>query len=268
MTCGAKSASSRFPQRQTAFTQNSEETVSNTQNLKPWPKGVSGNPGGRPKTKPLTEELERLLDEEAPKSEGESLRRKFTMKRGGNISEQPLAPRRLAGMNADSQALAVKKKAQEKLIDALITTASKVTGVRSHEVADRIIVQVSSALAYPRPKDVDERLTKAFAAIAELAPQNATEAMLATQMVAANDAALMFLSQATLETQSFEARDANVLRAARLMRIFSEQVEVMQKLKGRTSQQRVIVEHVHINEGGQAIVGTVATRGPASGEGG
>ena len=33
-------------------------------------KGVSGNPGGRPKTKPLTEELQRLLEQEAPNSKG------------------------------------------------------------------------------------------------------------------------------------------------------------------------------------------------------
>jgi hypothetical protein len=31
------------------------------QNLKPWPKGVSGNPGGRPKKKPLTEALEQIF---------------------------------------------------------------------------------------------------------------------------------------------------------------------------------------------------------------
>ena len=42
------------------------------ENLKPWPKGVSGNPGGRPKTKPLTEELERLLEQEAPNGKGET----------------------------------------------------------------------------------------------------------------------------------------------------------------------------------------------------
>jgi len=29
-----------------------------TKNLKPWPKGVSGNPGGRPKRKPVTEALQ------------------------------------------------------------------------------------------------------------------------------------------------------------------------------------------------------------------
>ena len=50
--------------------QNSGKTVSNSQNLKPWVKGVSGNPGGRPKTKPLTEELQRLLEQEAPNSKG------------------------------------------------------------------------------------------------------------------------------------------------------------------------------------------------------
>ena len=44
--------------------------MGNTRNLKPWPKGVSGNPGGRPKTKPLTEEIERLLEREAPKGKG------------------------------------------------------------------------------------------------------------------------------------------------------------------------------------------------------
>ena len=38
------------------------------QNLRPWPKGVSGNPGGRPKKKLITDELERLLEQEAPEA--------------------------------------------------------------------------------------------------------------------------------------------------------------------------------------------------------
>jgi hypothetical protein len=46
--------------------------MGDTRNLKPWPKGVSGNPGGRPKTKPLTEEIERLLEQEAPTSKGQT----------------------------------------------------------------------------------------------------------------------------------------------------------------------------------------------------
>ena len=42
------------------------------ENLKPFPKGVSGNRGGRPKTKPVTEELERLLQQEAPEKKGQT----------------------------------------------------------------------------------------------------------------------------------------------------------------------------------------------------
>jgi hypothetical protein len=46
----------------------------NEQNLKPWPKGESGNPGGRPKKKPITDELERLLQEQAPDASGRTWR--------------------------------------------------------------------------------------------------------------------------------------------------------------------------------------------------
>lgn len=46
--------------------------AAHVQNLKPWPKGVSGNPGGRPKKKLITDELERLLKQEAPEATGKS----------------------------------------------------------------------------------------------------------------------------------------------------------------------------------------------------
>jgi hypothetical protein len=40
------------------FTQNNEETVTGrTLKLKPWPEGVSGNPGGRQKDTPMKDEI-------------------------------------------------------------------------------------------------------------------------------------------------------------------------------------------------------------------
>lgn len=47
------------------------------QNLKPWPKGLSGNPGGRPKRKPIEEELLRLIDERAGPKDGRTHARKI-----------------------------------------------------------------------------------------------------------------------------------------------------------------------------------------------
>jgi hypothetical protein len=41
-------------------------------NLRPWPKGVSGNPGGRPRKRLISDELERLLQQEAPSAAGKT----------------------------------------------------------------------------------------------------------------------------------------------------------------------------------------------------
>ncbi len=49
---------------------------------------------------------------------------------------------------------------------------------------------------------------------------------------------------------------ALVSAAARLMRAFAMQVEVLRRLR-HGGQQFVRVEHVHVNEGGQAVIGNV-----------
>ena len=185
----------------------------------------------------------------------------FTMKRSRNSNEHALAVQKPAPEKAELPVVAAKKKTRKQLIDEVVKTACKVTGTQHLDAADRFIVQVGYALVWPKPKDADDHLIRASALIAEMAPQNVTEAMLATQMIAANDAALMFLRRATLDNQTFDGIEANVHRASRLMRIFNEQLEAMQKLKGKASQQKVTVEHVHVHEGGQAIVGAVNQTG-------
>jgi hypothetical protein len=167
----------------------------------------------------------------------------------------------------DSNTLAVDKKARDQRLHDMILSACKVTGIRSRELANRMVIQVVEALVQQKSREAEDDLIKGIAAIGEMEPQNLTEAMLATQMIAANDAALMFLSRATIENQHPEAIDTNVLRATRLMRVFREQLEAMQKLKGKSGQQSVRVEHVHVHDGGQAIVGTVTSSGTGRGVG-
>jgi hypothetical protein len=79
---------------------------------------------------------------------------------------------------------------------------------------------------WPKPEDQADHLIKAIAFIGEVAPQNATEAMLAVQMISTNEAALTFVRRATLENQSAEAIDANVLRASSLMRVFTNSLRL------------------------------------------
>jgi hypothetical protein len=70
-------------------------------------------------------------------------------------------------------------------------------------------------------------------------------------MVGVHERALAFL-KTSIHDDYGEFRDQNVSRATRLMRLFSEQLELLERLRGKSSQQPVTVEHVHVNAGGQA----------------
>jgi hypothetical protein len=108
---------------------------------------------------------------------------------------------------------------------------------------------------------IDAALMKATALLAELEPNTATEALLAVQLIGTQQLAMTFLTRATVEGQTVDSVDRNVVRTMRLMRIFTEQLEAMGKLKGKGGQQRVVVEHVTVTAGDQAIVGTVRPGG-------
>jgi hypothetical protein len=68
---------------------------------------------------------------------------------------------------------------------------------------------------------------------------------------------MRFLERALRADQMVVMIDRNVNRAVRLMRLFNEQIDTMAKLKGKSGQQRVVVEHVTVTDGGQAFVGAV-----------
>jgi hypothetical protein len=131
------------------------------------------------------------------------------------------------------------------------------TGIKSREVAHHIYLQMSAMKVWGADLPHAQQIHTTLQMIAELKPANATEALLAVQMFSVHEAALVFLNRATHQDQSEEVSDMNALRSARLMRLFREQLEAMMKLKGRASQQKVTVEHVHVHAGAQAVVGVL-----------
>ena len=50
------------------------------------------------------------------------------------------------------------------------------------------------------------------------------------------------------------------------MTLFTRQTECLQKLKGLSGQQRVVVEHLNVTAGGKAVVGQVVARGEGAGD--
>ena len=79
--------------------------------------------------------------------------------------------------------------------------------------------------------------------------------MLATQMVATHVAAVRVLRHLK-GSEKITQQNSNGNLAVKLLRTFTMQLEALQRYRGK-GQQKVTLEHVHVNAGGQAIVGTV-----------
>jgi hypothetical protein len=135
-------------------------------------------------------------------------------------------------------------------------------------VLPRLLVsETQGLLSHIEFPNTEDQGFAALDSLEEMNPQNSMEAMLSIQMIGVHHAAFLLLKSAN-SSQSLEVCDSLVRQSVRLMRLFNEQLEAMAKLKGKTREQKVVVEHVHVNAGGQAIVGAVSTSKIDQGEGG
>lgn len=96
-------------------------------------------------------------------------------------------------------------------------------------------------------------------------PKNELEGLIAVQLIAAHGAAIENYRRAMIPEQMAAARSECFNQAAKASRTFATLLEALDRHRGKGSQQRVRVEHVHVYEGGQAIVGNVAPRGGGRG---
>lgn len=101
-----------------------------------------------------------------------------------------------------------------------------------------------------------EALNFALDATGSLGPRDGLEAMLCSQMVAVHSQAMEFMRRAVASNQSSEGTDRNVNRATRLLRTFAQLVDTL-RAKRSAGKQRMVIKHVHVNQGGQAIIGNV-----------
>src|SRR5499427_1660163 len=101
-------------------------------------------------------------------------------------------------------------------------------------------------------------MNASLALIEAAAPQNEIEGALAVQMACAHSAAIAVLARFG-SCGGYASSVALASAAARLMRAFSAQVEALRRLR-HGGNQYVRVEHVHVNDQGQAVIGNVRTQ--------
>jgi len=94
----------------------------------------------------------------------------------------------------------------------------------------------------------------------EIAPEDGLGGMLASQMVVVHHLAMEMARRAALPDQSADGVNYGVNRVSKLMSVFTKQMEALQRHRNG-GQQTISVQHVNVENGGQAVVGNVSRGG-------
>jgi len=145
------------------------------------------------------------------------------------------------------------------------TRLKKAFGTRSSDFVNASLLQLQTAARLPSGGISEIALNAALAMIEAADPKDEIVGALAVQMACTHTATMAVLARLG-GGGGTERRVAGLgSAAARLLRAYSGQVEVLRQLR-HGGHQSMRVEHIHINDGGQAVIGNVQpARSGASG---
>jgi len=127
------------------------------------------------------------------------------------------------------------------------------------DAATNFIWELTRLLEADGSEASEGRMHSALALIRGMDPQNELETMLALQILAIHEATMTHarrVKQAqTLAQMEYAERALNRFARTQVM-----QIEALKKLRGK-GEQKVTVRHVHVHDGGQAVVGNVTGGG-------
>lgn len=132
-------------------------------------------------------------------------------------------------------------------------------GTSSSDFVNATLLQLQNAARTPYAGISEAAVNAALAMIEAVAPRDEIEGALAVQMACTHSAAMVVLSSLGGGGGSERRTPALASAAARLLKAYAMQVEVLRRLRHGGSQ-CVRVEHVHIHEGGQAVVGNLSRK--------
>jgi hypothetical protein len=144
--------------------------------------------------------------------------------------------------------------------------AARALGMNNKHAAAAVLSSLVEANFNPTGENCD-LINGLTALVAEFAPRDPMEAMLAAQMVSAHNHLMQLLKKITKAGDMLDfdspGHQAQVRLAERLMRTYARQMEALIKYR-KKGEQRIIVERVHVEQGGQAIVGSNIQQGGKS----
>jgi hypothetical protein len=131
-------------------------------------------------------------------------------------------------------------------------------GTRDSDFLDGLLKQLCNAGSLGKTVDEDG-LNFMLSVVKGIEPRDQVEAMLAAQMAATHNATMTFARRLN-HVENIPQQDSAERAFNKLARTFAAQMEALKRYRS-DGEQTVRVEHVTVNEGGQAIVGNVSHGG-------
>jgi hypothetical protein len=141
------------------------------------------------------------------------------------------------------------------------TLLMEALGTADPDFANGLLQQLANVGT--KGREVDEHgLNYMLSMVKGIEPRDQVEAMLAAQMAATHNAIMTFARRLN-HVENIPQQDSAERAFNKLARTFAAQVEALKRYRSG-GEQTVRVEHVTVNEGGQAIVGNVTHGGRGS----
>lgn len=131
------------------------------------------------------------------------------------------------------------------------TLAIASLGLTDGETYEALVHQIINAASKGKALDLPA-VNGMLGMIQALEPRDTLEAMLATQMAAVHYATMTFARRLN-HVDNIPQQDSASNAFNKLARTFTAQVEALNRYRGK-GQQQVTVTHMHVHDGGQAIV--------------
>lgn len=127
------------------------------------------------------------------------------------------------------------------------------TGSAGEEYSQLLFHQAINACFITRPHDPAFIANAINVALIAMKPADEIEGMLCTRLLVLHNQYMTFMNRSCYPEQSTEGIDININRASKLMRVYNETLEALNRHR-RKGEQKVIVQHVNVENGGKAVV--------------
>ena len=134
-------------------------------------------------------------------------------------------------------------------------------GTTEQVVAEALFEQLLNALHADPTKALDAATANlVLGLLHRIGPGDELEAMLACQMIVAHVAAMDASRRALHVEQTAGGRAAYLSLTRKLMTLFTAQMDALNRHRGKTTTQKIVIERVLVAPGAQAVVGAIASR--------